>query len=194
MALTLVNLDRRVRDLMLTEFDLDLRKSDLYLPDRLSMLGREAFGARLREAIDQHDDAWLADRLREGPCHDGAASGPKPRAPAGPYFHPREQRRRPSGGYTWAAMPENAPDILAEGEFNRFYIRGLCLRAIADGIPALVVYRAKEVRQPRSDSERKLGTTVDPRRLLEDLRTHQGVDPALGIPAGPNSGLSVRLP
>jgi hypothetical protein len=177
MALNLVNLDRRVRDLMLTEFDLDLRKSDLYLPDRLSTTGRQVFGARLREAIDQHDDAWLADRLREGPN-----------------FNPREQRRRPSGGYTWAQMPANAPELLAESEFNRFYIRGLCLLAIADGGAGLVVYRAKEVRQPRPESERKLGAIVDPRRLLEDLRTHQGVDPALGVPAGPNSGLSVRLP
>lgn len=28
-------------------------------------------------------------------------------------------------------------------------------------------------------------------RLLDDLRTHQGVEPALGLPPGPNSGLTV---
>jgi hypothetical protein len=27
-------------------------------------------------------------------------------------------------------VPVNAPGILAEGEFNRFYLRGLCLAAI----------------------------------------------------------------
>lgn len=30
--------------------------------------------------------------------------------------------------------------------------------------------------------------------MLDDLRTHVGVDTALGLPPGPNSGLSVRLP
>lgn len=55
------------------------------------------------------------------------------------------------------------------------------------------VYRAKAVQQPRPQSERLVGTTVDVHRLLRDLRTNVGVDTALGIPAGPNSGLSVRL-
>jgi hypothetical protein len=30
--------------------------------------------------------------------------------------------------------------------------------------------------------------------LLDDLRTNVGVDTALGLPAGPNSGLSAMIP
>src|SRR5262245_14386095 len=131
MALNLVNLDRRVRDLMLTELDLDIAKNDVHLPDRLSKSGREAFVGLLREAMDQRDDAWLADRLREGP-----------------YFNPKEERKKPGGGTISASVPANAPTILAEGEFNRFYIRALCLLAIADGVHELTVYRAKEVGAP----------------------------------------------
>lgn len=177
MALTLVNLDRRVRDLMLTEFDLDRRKNDLYLPARLNQAGREAFPPLLREAIDERDDDWLAARLREGS-----------------YFNRKERRRTARGATTWAEIPKNAAEVLAEGEINRFYLRALCLRAIGDGLPHLVVYRAKEVSRPRAASEAKIGALIDPRKLLEDLRTHQGVDTSIGIPAGPSSGLSARLP
>jgi hypothetical protein len=84
--------------------------------------------------------------------------------------------------------------MLAEGEFNRFYVRGLCLRAIDEGIDRLVIYRAKAVEEPRPDSNRRIGRSVNPRTLLDDLRRNAGVDTALGIPPGPNSGLSVKLP
>ncbi len=83
--------------------------------------------------------------------------------------------------------------MLAEGEFNRFYIRAVCARAVADGISGVVVYRAKSVEHARSESERKIGQTVDPSAVLNDLRAHPGVDTALGLPPGPNSGLSIAL-
>ena len=91
-------------------------------------------------------------------------------------------------------MRSNAHEMLAEGEFNRFYIRALCLRAIEDGMAQVIVYRAKAVQNARSESERKIGQGVPVEALLRDLRTHPGVDTALGLPPGPNSGLSVRLP
>ncbi|MCL4265318.1 MAG: hypothetical protein KJ069_19035 [Anaerolineae bacterium] len=37
-------------------------------------------------------------------------------------------------------------------------------------------------------------TAVDPAALLADLREHTGEDTELGIPGGPNSGISVHLP
>ncbi len=83
---------------------------------------------------------------------------------------------------------------MAEGEFNRFYARGLCRRAIAEGIEALVVYRAKEVVNPRAESVALIGKSLPAKQLLEDLRAHIGTDTALGLPPGPNSGLSVKLP
>jgi hypothetical protein len=82
---------------------------------------------------------------------------------------------------------------MAEGEFGRFYLRALCLRALADGTNHLVIYRAKAVMNPRPDSQAKIDTTIDAATLLADLRAHSGVDTALGLPPGPNSGLSARL-
>jgi hypothetical protein len=84
--------------------------------------------------------------------------------------------------------------MLAQDAFNRYYIRALCRRALEDGVEALIVYRAKPASNPRAESEELVETTVDPAALLEDLRTHPGEEPETGIPGGPNSGISVRLP
>jgi hypothetical protein len=104
-----------------------------------------------------------------------------------------EERKKPTGGFTSAKVPVNAAEILAEGEFNRFYARGLCLRAVAEGIDKVVVYRGKEVLNPRPESEALLGKHFPVEELLQDLRQHIGTDTALGLPAGPNSGLRVRF-
>ena len=85
-------------------------------------------------------------------------------------------------------MPSNAPETLAEGEFNRFYIRGLCRRAVEENVAQLVIYRAKTVTHARPESERRIGATVSPGALLADLRQNVGVDTVLGVPAGPEFG------
>ena len=105
-----------------------------------------------------------------------------------------EQRRARNGGYTSVRVPVTAPDTLAEGEFNRFYIRGVCRHALESNIGAVEVYRAKAVMQPRSDSQTKIGAMIPAQSLLNDLRVNIGVDTALGLPPGPNSGLSVKIP
>jgi hypothetical protein len=177
MSLHLVNLDEKTRRYMLSEIEGDIAKGTLYLSPRLSLRGREEYSDLLKQAIVGYDDVWLAHGLRT----NGRING-------------EEQRRKPKGGYTMARVPVTAPDTLAEGEFNRFYVRGLCLRAIEEGVAELVVYRAKEVMIPRRESEAMIGSRVDVRALLQDIRTHPGVDTALRLPPGPNSGLSVRLP
>lgn len=176
MALNLPHLDDRTRKLMMNEMDADHVAGKLYLSTRLNPLGHANYGALLKQAAQAHDDVWLAGTLRNG------------------HMATHETRRTPSGGLTNAKVPVTAPDTLAEGEFNRFYIRALCRRALADGVPHLVVYRAKQVEKPRTESEMRIGQTVDPQALLADLRTNTFVDTVLGLPPGPNSGLSVTLP
>jgi hypothetical protein len=104
-----------------------------------------------------------------------------------------EQRRKPKGGYTTAVVPVAAADTLAEGEFNRFYARGLCRRTQVESDSELKVRRAKEVENPRPQSEALIGSTMDPEKLLLDLRQSIGVEPALGLSPGPNSGLSMKI-
>jgi hypothetical protein len=177
MALDLINLDEKTRRFMLEEIERDITGGQLYLGTRLSAQGRGAYPELLKQAAQGFDDSWLALNLRDGGMMNAT-----------------EQRRKPNGGFTEVRVPVNAPEVLAEGEFNRFYARGLCRRAIEEGKSELEVYRAKLVSQPRPDSQAMIGRRVSAQALLEDLRTHPGVDTALRLPNGPNSGLSVKLP
>jgi len=174
MSLHLENLDTITRQKMLEEIRLDLSNAELYISNRLSATGRKDYPSLLQEAVGHFDDSWLANELGKH----------------GRLNH--TETRKTKSGTTVVRVPVSAASTLAEGEFNRFYIRALCSRA-ADEKCNLEICRVKEVSQPRLESEKKIGTFVDPGLLLKDLRANVGVDTALGVPAGPNSGLSVRL-
>jgi hypothetical protein len=122
------------------------------------------------------DEVWFAEQLRLNDC-----------------FNATFQRKNPKGGFITVRMPFNAAETLAEGEFNRFYIRGLCRRALETGISQLIIYRAKPVENPRSESELRIGATLEAAELLQDLRANIAVETCLGMPPGPNSGLCVKL-
>ena len=172
-----MDLDEQTRLLMMKELEIDIENNSLYLSSRLNEDGLGEYVVILKKAITEGSPDLFADELRQHQC-----------------LKTHERRRKPKGGFTIVKVPINAADTLAEGEFNRFYIRALCRRAIDDGIDYVVVYRAKEVRDPRPESERLIGKNISARALLDDLRTHIGVDTALGLPAGPNSGLSAMIP
>lgn len=177
MSLYFVNLDDRTRQLMLEEVEYDISHNQLHISPFLSGQGQRDYVNLLKEAIQSGSDQTLAEHLRE---------------------HRRINRtiprRKPKGGFSIASSPANAAEIVAESEFNRFYIRALARRAIEDGITDLVVYRAKPVQNPRPESEALIEATLPPQDLLDDLRAHPDEPPTLGVPSGPNSGLSVRLP
>lgn len=169
------NLDERVRGLMLSEVDRDVADRTLYASVRLTSQGAAAWESMFRSACQTGDDATLA-----------AALG----APGGPNIKSGEPNpRSPTGNDK--DVPYNAATTMAEGEFNRFYIRALCVRALEDGTN-LEVYRARPSANPDTASRAKVGSSPDPAELLTDLRSHQGVATALGLPPHPNSGLSVR--
>lgn len=177
MALDYRNLDDRTREFMISEIDLDVVNQDMYISPRLTTVGKEDWPNLIRTAAQSHSDGWLADQLTgTGRIAD------------------TEKRKKKDGSYSEVQVPHTAPETLSEGEFNRYYARGLCLRAIDDGIDRVIVYRAKAVENPRSSSEAKIGSEYDPEAILADLRTAIGVEPALGIPPGPNSGLTLKLP
>ena len=172
MSLNYVDLDARTREFMIAEIDKDKADGNMYISNRLTANGKADWPDLIRTAAQDHDDGWLADQLAE----PGRIAN-------------TELRRGKS-----VKVPHTAPQTLAEGEFNRYYARGLCLRAIADDIGRVIVYRAKSVSNPRAESEAKIGAEYNPQYILADLRTAKGVEPALGVPPGPNSGLSLTLP
>jgi hypothetical protein len=169
------SLDGAVRASMVQEIQRDIANGSLYISKRLTGPGAQAWPDLLREASEQHDDTWLAAALRS-------------RA----YMATEEERRRPKGGFTTAQVPHTAADTLAEGEFNRFYARGLCAHLLASNGTQVEVYRGKEVENPRAESQAMIGARLPAQELLSDLRASPGVDTALRLPPGPNSGLTVR--
>lgn len=177
MGLAYENLDEATRRFMLEEIEMDIADGTIYISSYLNDHGCATWPDLMRRAAESGNDDTLATAIRHDDC-----------------LKTHVQRRKPKGGFTVAAVPYTAHETMGEGEFNRYYCRGLCHRAVEEGIPDLEVYRAKEVREPRWQSQEKLGMRVDPRTILEDLRQTQGVEPALGLPPGPNSGLTLRIP
>ncbi|MCZ6837279.1 MAG: hypothetical protein O7G85_16005 [Planctomycetota bacterium] len=176
MGLDYQHLDARTRELMLTEIDRDIDASTLYLSANLSDQGKGEYPDLIRDAARGGNDETLASAIR------------------GRLNSHEKPRKLKSGGFSKPpVMRSNAHQMLGEGEFNRFYIRALCVRAIEDGIPEVTVFRAKAVENARSASEQMIGRGMPAEALLSDLRDKPGVDTALGLPPGPNSGLSARL-
>jgi hypothetical protein len=177
MVLELVNLDARTRRCMLAELDRDVADGGLYLSPRLSDRGRASFERLLRAALTSGTERTLAAALRRDGQMETAA-----------------RWERPAGAPLVAVLPATAPETLAEGEFHRFYVRGLCRRALDDGIRTLEIYRARPTEQGRLKSDALLGVRMDARSLLEDLRPGPDGTPRRVLPACPDAGLSVRLP
>jgi len=164
------NLTEEVRQLMVDEIEMDISQEKLYPSPRLTSTGILQYPNLLT------DPNWLEGRLNMLGL-----------------IKAKEQRRSKNGNVSMVKVPHTAAQTLAEGEFNYYYVRGLCAYAIQNEIEALQVYRAKTVRNPRSSSMAKIGMLLPSNQLLADLRLNH-LDAVLGIPAGPNSGLSVRIP
>lgn len=107
MALNYRDLDGQARPFIVLEIDRDAAAGTLYLSPRLTDEGARQWPVLLKEAAQSHDDAWLAGVLRE-------------RA----FLRSHEVRRKPKGGTTMVQIPATANETMAEGEFNRFYVRG----------------------------------------------------------------------
>lgn len=175
MPLHYENLDEVTRKFMQEEIESDASSNKIYISPRLTEEGGVLWPDLLLHAAMSGSDATLAAELRRQ------------------RLLKEKETRHSKQGTTIRAVPVNAPETLSEGEFNRYYVRGICLRAINEGTPEVTVYRSRLSSNPRPESEDKIGTVIDAHILLNDLREHIGVDTALGLPPGPNSGLSVRL-
>lgn len=177
MSLQYFDLTPETRGLMAAELDLDIASPEddrPYLSSFLSDTGKQRWVPELRRAIDSGDDRSLASAITGGRFLNS---------------HYIQNRKT---GPVQAKVPVTAPETLAEGEFNRYYIRAICAQAAAHG-EEILVYRARYSANPRAESIRLEGATLDPQSVLADLRANPGVDSALGLPPGPNSGLSARL-
>lgn len=165
------NLDETTRRYMLLEVEQAIKSSQLHLSRRFTAQGQEQYPDLLREAMRSGDEVSLTAALQEHHCFT---------------------EREPYGAGT-RRVPANAARTFAEGEFNAFYMRGVCHRAIQEG-SMVEVYRAKSVATMRPSSTLIEGQRHDPKRALLLIRhSPSGQHRGPGMPAGSNSGLSLRL-
>lgn len=174
--MNLENLNDEVRTFMLAEIERDMESGKLYMSKRFNAHGVEVYPSLLQEAVREHDDTWLAKQLHSGGVFKALERG--------------TAWGKPSVG----RVDATAHETLAEGEFNRFYMRGLCQFAIEQGIGELELYRAKDVYHERATSHARIGDHFSPQTLLADLTAPLGSRTESGMPPGPNSGLSLRIP
>lgn len=169
------NLDERTRQLMLAELEHDIA-TDLYTSSYFNERGVELWPALLREAVTSGDDRSLAEAIRANACLKSRTT------------------RKTKNGVTNVDVPRTAHETIAESNFSRFYIRALCVRAIEDGHGKIYGYRAKQVMEPRPDSNEMIGQAFDASAVLDDVRSTMSTAPKLGMPPGPNSGILAHLP
>jgi hypothetical protein len=174
MPLQYANLDPTTRRFALEEFDRDIATGSFFPSERLRPTEVADYQALLRDAIRYYDDLWLEER-------------------ASSLLVDFERRRTPTGSETTARLPTGAARMLAEGDFNHYYMRGVAARAVDEGLGVVEVYRARLSLEPRAESAELEGTRIPAAELLESLRALHSRG-AANVPLGrPNSGLSVRL-
>jgi hypothetical protein len=175
-SLDLANLDSCTRRFMLAELDSDVATGTLYRSPQLSEQGQQQYYALLRAAVTSGTEESFAEALRRRQAV----------LPPDRWQHAREVG--PEEALTAATVR------LAEREFHRFYIRGLCRRALDQGVQTLEIYRAKPAEPRRTLSDDMVGIRVTASSLLEDLSGEFRSWPPHGLPQCRDPGLSVRLP
>jgi hypothetical protein len=174
MPLQYENLDPTTRRFALTELDNDFATGVFHFSERLRVTAVADYQHLIRDAIRYYDDRWLEEHASD-------------------LLIDVEPRRTRSGGQTVAKVPQMAARMLAEGDFNRYYMRGVAARAIEEGRQVVEVYRARLSLEPRPESADVEGHRIPARDVLEHLRGPLSADPAVAPLGRTNSGLSVRL-
>jgi hypothetical protein len=169
------NLDEKTRGFMLEAISEAETSGNIYFSTRFNDAGFKEWLSLLKEAAKEHDEHWLAYQLEAKRLMKGF-----------------EGASTPSGGYTVKHTPHTAAETMAEGQFNRFYILGVCKRAREEDIPQLEIYRAKKSLAPRRESENLIGSKISVDYVEAQLfKTSDSFKSPL---LKPNSGLSMRLP
>ncbi len=175
MPLQYANLDHITRRAMVEELDEDIANGTMHISPRLQPTAVGEYQRLLRDALRYYDDLWLEERIV-------------------PLLVDFETRHTPKGEVVTARLPEGAARVMAERDFNLYYMRGIARRAIAEGKHDVEVYRARLSMEPRRESSVLEGAHIPAEQLLADLRTATPLSQAAPRLGRPNSGLSVRLP
>ena len=166
-------LDTSIRQIMDEEFKQDKQRNRLYSSPRLNDVGNKVYPDLLEKALLNGSDRSFANDLRDYNTLKNT-----------------EKMVNPFGGIRESKIPSDAPDNLAKGEFQRYYIRALCRKAIDQGIKRLQIISEKPIDALPDEVKVKIGRTVNPKDILEDLRENDYTRTRFGI-LEPASDLSL---
>lgn len=159
------------RSRMLQELERDLNARTIFYDSRLTEKGWTAYLRVLMTALESGTPESLSEALLTNSL-----------------LNPTETRDVGQGRLVQAKVSKIAHRNIGEAEFNRYYMRAICLKAIEQGNDEVEVFRARPSTNPRPDTADRM----NPKELLEHLRTTNISVP--GSFPGPNSGRSVRIP
>jgi hypothetical protein len=160
-----------IRTRMLQELARDIEQKQIFYDSRLVENGRNLYLQILAQALEHDTPESFSEEILKNSL-----------------LNPTEMREISEGRTVQAKVSKIAHRNIGEAEFNRYYMRAICLKAIEQGIEEVEVYRARASANPRPDAaDRK-----NAKDLLEHLRTTNISVP--GSFPGPNSGRSVRIP
>jgi hypothetical protein len=148
---------------------------------QLTPSGWERFAAAMPEALAEHDDEWLKDRMSDPSS-----------------WMEKYPRRKPKGGFSMVNYNKNdALERLCFGEFNIAYIRGLATALLDRGETNCVVYRADSAYMPRGECSGWEGQQFALQDVIDGHRARywppgQGNPSAFSVPSGPNCHHSIN--
>lgn len=170
-----VDLNKTTRSFMLEAIEEAQQTDNIYYSTRLNESGKKQWLSLLKQAAIEYNENWLSFKLEENQL-----------------LSIIEGAQKHSGGDTIKHVPHTAAETLAEGQFNRFYILGLCKLAKFKNIDYLIMYRAKKSRNPQPESESLINTTISIDEVEKQLKDTQASFKSKLIQ--PNSGISLKLP
>lgn len=168
-------IDETVRRIMDEEYQRDKSKDHLYFSPRLTDVGMQEYPNVLHNAIINGNNESFAQDLR-----------------AKNLMKSKEKRVNPLGGVFEYRVPISAPENLAEGEFQRYYLRAICRKAIDEGYHKIRIITDKAMETIPDEEKAKIGKIVDIQDLLDDLRQNPYINSRFGIPS-PESGLGIEI-
>jgi hypothetical protein len=146
---------------------------------QLTSAGWIAFEQLMPEALADHDDDWLVERMGDSI-----------------YRMTQMERRKPKGGVTLVNYNKrDALERLCLGEFNIAYVRGLARVLSARGETSCIVYRANAAAEERAECTAWEGQPFPVQQVLDGHRVRYHPPPgqrlAWSVPSGPNCHHSI---
>ena len=171
MKYNFLDLNTEIRKLMREEVVIDENNGTLSKSTRFNDNGNLNYLTILLKNIESGDEESLSSELVD-------------------LFNTKEVSRDKKDNTIEKNVPADAHQIFANTEFNRFYMRALCVFALKNN-KSLEIYRAKQSLNNRPESNILEGTKIeDIEQALSVLRDNKQY---YNFIAKPNSGLSLKF-